>query len=98
MSNCLAALATVIAVFVMLRAERKDMAKVSDLARIEGRIDALDTKVESRIDALETKMGTRIEALETKLGNRIEALDSKMSARLDTVVLELGKAFGRPAS
>ena len=65
MSDCLAALATVIAVFVMLRAERRDMAKVSDLVRIEARIDALDTK---------------------------------MSARLDTVVLELGKAFGRPAS
>ena len=60
----------------MLRAERKDMAKVSDLARVEARIDALDTK----------------------LGSRIEALDTKMSARLDTVVLELGKAFGRPAS
>jgi len=65
MSDYVAALATVIAVFVMLRAERKDMAKVSDLARIEARIDALDTK---------------------------------LSARLDTVVLELGKAFGRPAS
>jgi hypothetical protein len=76
MSDYVAALATVIAVFVMLRAERKDMAKVSDLARVEARIDALDTK----------------------LGSRIEALDTKMSARLDTVVLELGKAFGRPAS
>ena len=64
MSDYVAALATVIAVFVMLRTERKDMAKASDLSRIEARIDALDTK---------------------------------LSARLDTVVLELGKAFGRPA-
>lgn len=76
MSDYVAALATVIAVLVMLRAERKDMAKIGDLSRIEARIDAL----------------------ETKLGNRIDALDTKLSARLDTVVLELGKAFGRPAS
>jgi hypothetical protein len=55
----------VVEVFVMLRAERKDMAKAIDLARVEARIDALDTK---------------------------------LSARLDTVVLELGKAFGRPAN
>jgi hypothetical protein len=40
MSDYVAALATVIAVFVMLRAERKDMAKVSDLGRVEARIDA----------------------------------------------------------
>ena len=76
MSAYVAALATVIAVFVMLRAERKDMAKVSDLNRIE----------------------TRIEALDTKLSARIEALDTKLSARIDTVVLELGKAFGRPTN
>jgi hypothetical protein len=83
MSDYVAALATVIAVFVMLRAERKDLAKVGDVARVEARIDALDTKVD---------------ALDTKLGSRIDALDTKLSARLDTVVLELGKAFGRPAS
>ena len=74
MSDYVAALATVIAVFVMLRAERKDMAKVSDLTRVEARIDSLETKMSARIDAL----------------------DTKMTARLDTVVLELGKAFGRP--
>jgi hypothetical protein len=73
MSDYVAALATVIAVFVMLRAERKDLAR--DFARIDGRLDALDTK----------------------LSARIEALDTKLSSRLDTVVLELGKAFGRPA-
>ena len=65
MSDYVAALATVIAVFVMLRAERKDLAKAADLARVEARIEALDTK---------------------------------LSARIDTVVLELGKAFGRPAN
>lgn len=65
MSDYVAALATVIAVFVMLRAERKDLAKAADLARVAARIEALDTK---------------------------------LSARLDTVVLELGKAFGRPAN
>jgi len=87
MSDYVAALATVIAVFVMLRAERKDMAKVSDLVRIDARIDALDAK-----------LGSRIDALDSKIGSRFEALDTKMTARLDTVVLELGKAFGRPAS
>jgi hypothetical protein len=76
MSDYVAALATVIAVFVMLRAERKDMAKVSDLGRVEARIDALDAKWTARIDAL----------------------DTKMTARLDAVVLELGKAFGRPTN
>ena len=76
MSDYVAALATVIAVFVMLRTERRDMAKTSDLVRVEARIDALDTKMTARI----------------------EALDTKMSARLDTVVLELGKAFGRPTN
>ena len=76
MSDYVAALATVIAVFVMLRAERKDMAKVSDLSRVEARIDSLDTKLTARIDAL----------------------DTKMTSRLDTVVLELGKAFGRPTN
>lgn len=76
MSDYVAALATVIAVFVMLRTERKDMAKIGDLVRIEARIDSLETKMSARIDAL----------------------DTKMTARLDTVVLELGKAFGRPAS
>ncbi|MCA1843532.1 MAG: hypothetical protein LC792_10180 [Actinobacteria bacterium] len=76
MSASVAALATVIAVFVMLRAERKDLAKASDLVRVEA----------------------RIETLETKLTTRIEALESKMTARLDTVVLELGKAFGRPTN
>jgi hypothetical protein len=45
-----------------------------------------------------SRIEARIDALETKLGNRIDALDTKLSARLDTVVLELGKAFGRPAS
>ena len=65
MSDYVAALATVIAVFVMLRTERKDLAKAIDLARVEARIDALD---------------------------------AKLTARLDTVVLELGKAFGRPAN
>lgn len=75
MSDYVAALATVIAVFIMLRAERKDLAKAVDLARVE----------------------TRIDALETKLTARIDALDSKLAARIDTVVLELGKAFGRPA-
>jgi hypothetical protein len=75
MSDYVAALATVIAVFVMLRTERKEMAKVTDVLRIEARIDTLETKVSSRIDAL----------------------DTKMTARLDTVVLEIGKAFGRPA-
>ena len=65
MSDYVAALATVIAVFVMLRAERKDLAKAVDLARVEA---------------------------------RIEALDNKLSTRIDTVVLELGKAFGRPTN
>ena len=76
MSAYVAALATVIAVFVMLRAERKDLAKASDLARIETRIDTLDRTLSGRIDAL----------------------DTKLSGRIDTVVLELGKAFGRPAN
>jgi phage host-nuclease inhibitor protein Gam len=87
MSAYVAALATVIAVFVMLRAERRDIAKVGDLSRIEARIDTLESKTSARIEALDTKMSARI-----------EALDTKISARLDTVVLELGKAFGRPAS
>ena len=69
-----------LAVFVMLRAERKDLAKASDLARFEARVDA------------------RIDGLDTKLSARIEALDTKLSARIDTVVLELGKAFGRPTN
>ena len=85
MSAYVAALATVIAVFVMLRAERKDLAKASDLTRLEGRIEGLDTKLSGRI-----------EALDNRLSGRIEALDTKLSARLDTVVLELGKAFGAP--
>ena len=76
MSAYVVALATVIAVFVMLRAERKDLAKASDLARIETRIDTLDRTLSGRIDAL----------------------DTKLSGRIDTVVLELGKAFGRPAN
>ena len=87
MSAYVAALATVLAVFVMLRAERKDLAKASDLARVDSRIDGLDAKLTSRIDALDTKMTARFEALDTKL-----------SARIDTVVLELGKAFGRPTN
>jgi hypothetical protein len=70
------ALATVVAVFVMLRAERKELAKVSDFNRLEARFDTLETKLSARIDAL----------------------DSKLSARIDTVVLELGKAFGRPTN
>jgi hypothetical protein len=74
MSDYVAALATVIAVFVMLRAERKDLAK--DFGRIETRIDGLDTRLAARIDAL----------------------DTKLSGRIDTVVLELGKAFGRPTN
>lgn len=74
MSDYVAALATVIAVFVMLRAERKDLGK--DFDRVHVRIDTL----------------------ETKLSARIEALDTKLSGRIDTVVLELGKAFGRPAN
>jgi hypothetical protein len=74
MSDYVAALATVIAVFVMLRAERKDLA--GEFRRMETRIDTLDTKLSSRIDAL----------------------DTKLSGRIDTVVLELGKAFGRPRS
>ena len=65
MSDYVAALATVLAVFVMLRTERKDLAKASDINRLE---------------------------------SRIEALDTKLSARIDTVVLELGKAFGRPTN
>ena len=73
MSDYVAALGTVIAVFVMLRAERKDIA--GELRRIDTRIDTLDTN----------------------LSSRIEGLDTKLSSRLDTVVLELGKAFGRPA-
>ena len=76
MSDYVAALATVIAVFVMLRAERKDLAKAVDLSRVEARIDALDTTLTARI----------------------EALDTKLSGRIDTVVLELGKAFGRPTN
>jgi len=96
MSAYVAALATVIAVFVMLRAERKDLAKASDLTRLEGRIEGLDTKLSGRIEALDTKLSGRIEALDNRLSGRIEALDTKLSARLDTVVLELGKAFGAP--
>ena len=76
MSEYVAALGTIMAVYVMLRAERKDMAKTGDLAKLESRLTA-------RIDGVE---------------RRIDALDSKLSARIDTVVLELGKAFGRPAS
>lgn len=76
MSDYVGALATVIAVYVMLRAERKELAKASDLIRLEGRLDALDSRMSARI----------------------EALDTKLSARLDTVVLELGKAFGRPTN
>jgi len=91
MSAYVAALATVLAVFVMLRAERKDLAKASDLVRLEARLDA-------RVDALDTKLTARIEALDAKFSARIEALDTKFTARLDTVVLELGKAFGRPAN
>jgi hypothetical protein len=74
MSDHVAALATVIAVFVMLRAERKDLAK--GFGRVHARIDTLDTKLTGRIDAL----------------------DSKLSGRIDIVVLELGKAFGRPGN
>lgn len=91
MSVYVAALATVLAVFVMLRAERKDLAKASDLVRVEARID-------SRIDGLDAKLTSRIDALDTKMTARIEALDTKLSARIDTVVLELGKAFGRPTN
>jgi hypothetical protein len=76
MSEYVAALATIVAVYVMLRAERKDMAKTGDLAQLESRLGA-------RIDGVE---------------RRIDALDAKLSARIDTVVLELGKAFGRPSN
>ena len=74
MSDYVTALATIVAVYVMLRAERKDIAK--ELVTLGARVDALDTKLSARIDALDTKLSTRI----------------------DTVVLELGKAFGRPSS
>ena len=107
MSDYVAALGTVIAVFVMLRAERKDIA--GELRRIDtridtldttlsSRIDTLDTTLSSRIDTLDTRLSSRIETLDTKMSARIEALDTKLSSRLDTVVLELGKTFGRPTN
>jgi hypothetical protein len=43
-------------------------------------------------------LATDLVRLEARLDARVDALDTKFTARLDTVVLQLGKAFGPPAN
>ena len=45
-----------------------------DGARIDNRIDALESKIDNRIDALDAKIDNRIDALDA----RIDALDAKI--------------------
>ena len=50
----------------------------ADVARLEGKIDALEARLETKIDALEARLETKIEGLEAKLETKIDGLQSRV--------------------
>ncbi len=66
-----------------------DVATKDDLhqleARLDTRIDGVDTKLSSRIDALDSRLSGRIDALDSRLSGRIDALDARLSGKIEVL-------------
>lgn len=53
-----------------------------DIAKLDAKIDNLESKIEAKINNLESRMETKIGALEAKIG----ALDTKFDAKYDKII------------
>ena len=64
-----------------------------DIAKLDNKIDALESKLDNKIDALESKLDNKIDALESKLDNKIDALESKLDNKIDALESKLNNSI-----
>ncbi len=59
------------------------LATKEDIAKLEGRIDAVDERLGGRIDAVDERLGGRIDAVDERLGGKIDAVEERLGGRID---------------
>ncbi|MFQ5826159.1 MAG: hypothetical protein ACE5IA_02270, partial [Dehalococcoidia bacterium] len=59
-------------------------------AKIDARIDGLDTKIDGGLAQLDAKIDARIDGLDTKIDGGLAQLDTKIDARTDELRQEIG--------
>jgi hypothetical protein len=59
------------------------LATKEDIARLEGKMDAMNERLGGRIDALGERLGGEIEATNRRLGGKIEALGERLGGEIE---------------
>jgi hypothetical protein len=64
-----------------------------DIAKLDAKIDSLETKIDAKIDSLEAKMDSKInnldvkmDAIRSELESKINSLDIKMDSKFDKII------------
>lgn len=61
------------------------LATKEDMARLEGKMDAMDERLGGRIDALDERLGGEIDAMDERLGGEIEATNRRLEGKIDAM-------------
>ena len=60
-------------------ATKADIAEIkTDMARLEGKMDAMNERQEGKIDAMDARLEGRIDRLEEKVDTKIDALGNRL--------------------
>ena len=65
------------------------LATKEDIARLEGKIDAMDARLGGRIDALDERLGGEIDATNRRLEGKIDAMGNRLLIRFTGVMAAL---------
>ena len=61
------------------------LATKEDIARLEGKIDAMDERLGGRIDASNQRLEGKIDAIHEGLGGRIDASNERLEGKIDAM-------------
>ena len=63
------------------------LATKEDIARLDGKIDALEERLDGKIDALEERLNGKVDALENRLNGKINALENRLLLKFAALLI-----------
>ncbi len=63
------------------------LATKEDIARLDGKIDAVEGRLNGKIDAAEERLNGKIDAAEERLNGKIDKLDAKIDATSNRLLI-----------
>ena len=61
------------------------LATKEDIARLDGKIDAVEERLNGKIDTVEERLNSKIDAVAGQLNSRIDAVEARLDAKIDSL-------------